>query len=188
MKKSRRTDDFLFGVLDSKWKAVFQPETYQASRGVIKGCYTSPEFDHIMTIYPRMKAGLEICCDDGRRIRGGRAVNQNIFGINNESMEETWKIFRVDDFCQVGTVYDIPYEDNTFDFICYPLVLKYDRKPLREIKRVCNGNFYLQADSSVGTEKWMDTLMEEGFQPEVFNTTDNGNFVVEGSFLIGGQK
>jgi hypothetical protein len=182
---SHKLDDLLCNSALS-WKNKFQ--FVMPSEGCEAVPITSERYDQLLTIYPKMKAGLELCCGVGRRIRGGRAAKKNIFGIDENPLHLMWQMLKVDDFCQVGTVHDIPYDDNTFDFICYPPVLKHDRAALREMKRVCNGNFYLKVDGSIGIEKWVDTLAQEGFYLEVFMNTEDGNFVVEGRFLIGGTK
>jgi len=182
----KQSNDFLFGrSLALKWKEVFKPGTYQKSSGVITGDFLSRKYDYILTLYPDMKAGLELCCGNGRRIRGGRAAMKNIFGINDKPMDVMWRMNGVSDFCKVGTVAKIPYKDNTFDFVCYPIPLKYNLKALREMKRVCNGTFYLQLDCKTPQDKWIDVLVKEGYYIEVFCLTDTGDYITEGRFLRG---
>ena len=181
-------NDFLFGSdLTPKWAEVFQPESFKKEPGIVGTNFDAQTYDHILTIYPKMRAGLELCCGNGRRIRGGRSAMKNIFGINEKPLEMMWKLNKVDDFCKVGTVDEIPYKDNTFDFICYPIPIKKSKKYLREMKRVCNGRWYLQLNGEVPDTDWINLLTNEGYYIDVFHKSDGGHYVSEGKFLRGNK-
>ena len=179
-------NDFLFGTdLQHKWDEVFTTQKAPPAGSIINTNYDSKLYDHILTIYPEMKAGLELCCGGGRRIRGGRSAMKNIFGINDRELSMMWKLNGVEDFCKVGTVDDIPYKDNTFDFICYPDPLKNNKKGLREIKRVGYGRWYLKLGEDLSDSEWIQLLTDEGFYIDIFHKSDKDFFVSEGKFLKG---
>ena len=146
-----------------------------------------------LVIYPDFdfKSCLELNCGNAIRVKIARTEQiKNVFGCDDEDFSDNWEEIGVTEYCRVVDTSDLPYADNSFDFVIAELRKYGDNQEkiidvLDEIFRVGCGHIYIcgQYSEQIPTGWWLRTTVDRKLLVEVFNTIHNGGVCVEGSIL-----
>lgn len=137
-------------------------------------------------MYPPMACGLEVECGDGERILATRKCGSNIFGINSKDLSEEWEAYNIDLMCKQASPLDIPYRDESFNFVLTNegLPANYSEeeieKALKEIYRVSSNKYFLKLKlNSLDPDWYFKLLRKIGYVIEVWRVSYQGNLLVE---------
>jgi len=133
----------------------------------------------------QFKKALDVGCGIGQGIHDMRELGYEVFGIDLADNREIWDSIGIAEYCQQAPAHQIPYPDDTFDFIVSTEVMEhieesYVDDSLREILRVgsdfflftiaLQGSYSLMANVVEGhitiktQEWWLQKIREAGFQ------------------------
>ena len=133
----------------------------------------------------QFKKALDVGCGIGQGIHDMRELGYEVFGIDLADNREIWDSIGIAEYCQQAPAHQIPYPDDTFDFIVSTEVMEhieesYVDDSLKEINRVgsdfflftiaLQGSYSLMANVVEGhitiktQEWWLQKIREAGFQ------------------------
>jgi len=146
---------------------------------------------HRLTLCPLgMKAGLEIECGEGVRVSSSRNKGWPMFGISTDDFKETWTELDIDEYCKVADPREIPFNDDSFDYVVWSDVISYRDNTdilaaLREMWRVGNKSytFRLPFTGDCTMDWWAARLTELHYAVEVISLGFEEDVVV-GAFKV----
>jgi len=134
----------------------------------------------VHTMYPTAQNILEIDCREGERVLVGRRKGDNVFGVDGNMFKKIWKEKKIDLYCQPADYSQLPFGDDTFDYVLTAEKITLSDEELKDIRRVGCNNFYFKFDLFLcDTNHWIDKLLEFGYSPEIATVSSQGTLVVE---------
>ena len=135
------------------------------------------------TQYPYFHRGLEIECGNADRIRVGRRRGLSLYGISSHNLIGAWKMQGLDPYIKIGSVLDLPYPDESFDFVTHPSTMQVDdyATAIKEIYRVGSRSFYMNLfiDEFQTKEMSIKLIVDAGFRIEAAQESMFGNLIIE---------
>lgn len=138
-------------------------------------------------IYPPMEYGLDIECGSGERILTARKCGTRIFGISTDDFSKDWKAYNIDLMCKQASPLDIPYRDNSFDYVLTNngLLSTYSKEEietaLKEIYRISSDKYFLKLrlNAELTPDWYLKILRGIGYWIEVWRGSHQGTLIVE---------
>jgi SAM-dependent methyltransferase len=89
---------------------------------------------------------MDVGCGPGHGLKLARDKGINVWGTDIVDNTKMWKENGIEEYCRQAPAHDIPYPDNSFDFVYCGDVLEhipeeYLEPSLNEMFRICKGNF-----------------------------------------------
>ena len=134
----------------------------------------------VITQYPYFHRGLEVGCGDGQRIRIARRRGQNLYGTDPKDWKNSWMAQGIDPYCQISESQNLPFNDETFDFVIHPKPIN-EWPILVELSRVASRTIWAKCRLGEDADKWfwLDIAVEFGCKVEGFTESTEGNLILE---------
>lgn len=130
-----------------------------------------------LSIFPKFDLALEAGCRVGKAIKIAKEMGLKIMGIDFADARHLWKELGIDNLCSIADIRDIPYADNTFDYVFSLKILQHLPADdvdlaLGEIHRVGSKLFLLTVDLHGWFDPywWIDKMGKVGFDIQIAQT------------------
>jgi len=116
--------------------------------------------------------GIEIGCGIGLGVSFANALGHDVWGLDLADATNYWKLLEVNDKCLIASALNIPFKNDTFDFVFVPDVMEHIPKndvleTLKEIKRIGSKQYFFIIHTTNETEPM--SLQHEGEEVKIYS-------------------